>query len=549
MQLHSTCNNYADLPWNYLPLIIEPEEQTDETGKVHGRMVSRLFDFSNPNVQPHNLAMNYPFMNLPPKTLNDPMATNNECREFFRDDDNPAFIGSRIISQEKSNFLLRVEPRASLSQPGFVLIDCGIAHWNDKFWPNSTFRFSDIYHLTTSTIGQLKPTKLPTSVLTKCRDKAAQHGPAAPVPYLAQNYPDSFWALPPDPDDFWHGTAIAALVAEAQGTDLIGFELPKSLLLDWGGDRMTLMMWMMLYQAISQLSLPEPKGRILLPYGFTGGPHDGHHPAARSISVMLSKYCDVELIVPAGNHRQDRLHAKLTADRPKVIWATVPDDASHNTLELCVAKAPAKFTLRIGSGGPEITLTLEHGDYCELMLDKRLIGRVHARKAGPGLAVRVAAEPGMPSHPYWEIEIARKQPASLWILRDDPELALNHRNAEQSRFIDSDYIEQGPDGHPAMSDGESVIKRAGTASVLTTARVVPPAQGVTAVAAEVKRHGKDIVAPYCGCPGTGSDFAKRQSLGLETGQGLQVIGNGSPRLFWAEGTSIAAADYLRRPRP
>lgn len=502
-------------------------------------MVAPLYDFSDETVRDNDLSEGYPFQNLSTDVLNNPEATSNWLREAFPEKDGPFFIGSEIVSS-RQGVLALAERSVGLIESNLVVIDCGIAHWNEVFWPVSGFRFAEIFHFQTKSPNLIR---LSPKLIDTCHDLAGNHGFTAPVPVLAKQFPDSFWALPPSPDELWHGTATAALAAEAPG-NLIAIELPRSLLLDWRGDSMTLTLWLMLYQAAGQLSVgfrDSPKGKILLPFGFTGGPHDGNHPAARSISLFLDAYRDVELVLPAGNHRQDRLHARLRPERPKVIWESLPDDASVNVLDLCVTSGCATFVLRAGSGGSSLALKLQHGYFCDLTLEGKLVGHVHARKvpSGAGLAVRIALEPGVTAN-AWEIEMQNDQAADLWILRDDPELALNFKNAEQSRFFDDQYVEQGDDGYPAMSDGPSVIKRAGTASILTTAG------RAKAVAATVRRHGQDMVAEYSALPYDGKELAESWSLGAETDPGLDVVGNGSPRLFRVEGTSIAAAAFARQ---
>ncbi|MDP5309031.1 hypothetical protein [Paracoccus spongiarum] len=534
MKLSTKCGNFPYLPWNFLP-IVDDEDQVDGEGVVHGRMVATLVDFSETEA----MARGYPFLNLPAETLRDPVGTNDVLSRADRGDDTPYFIGSRIVSAERSG-LIPLATSVDLKRPSrLVLIDCGLAHWNDAFWPDGIFRFSAIYYYPEMIRCQDPPTKLDPLLAARCRAEAASGGPAAPIPILAKAFPGSVWSLPPDPDDFWHGTATAGLVA-GTSHDLVAFELPKALLLDWGGDKMTLTLWIALFQAIAGQLSPNYEGKVLLPFGFTGGPQDGDHPAARKISKILNCFPKVELILPAGNHRQDRLHARLTAAQPKVIWGIQPSDASANVLDLCVSGKEATFTLRSGSNGQSVAFTLKHGDYCELFDENEVIGRVHARQSGSQgqLVVRLALEPALTAG-IWEIEMRDKHAADLWILRDDEELALNHMDSLQSRFFDHDYSETGDNGFPKMDDGNSVIRRAGSASVLTTA------PGVTSVAATVERAGATVVARYSGLPWNGNNFAKAVSLGVETDPGLEVIGNGSPRRFLVEGTSIAAARYVK----
>lgn len=543
MTFTATCWTYPFLPWNYLPLAICDENPAGDGEGKHGRMVSALFDFSDATVQEQNLQDGYPFINLASATLSDPEATNEACKEFIHEKDEPLFIGQRIVSPERSGVLVRATPPVGLRPSGLVVIDCGIAHWNDEFWPNGNCRFKAVHQIRTMLLGLPGPTTQNQADLKLYRDLAVKDGPMAPVPNLAKAFPDSFWGLPPDPDEFWHGTATAALAAKAQNTDLIGIELPKALLLDWGGDKMTLSLWQTLFQAVALLSpasLNLPKGKILLPFGFTGGPHDGHHPAAKKISSMLAAFRDVELILPAGNHRQDRLHARLTDKKPKVVWGISPDDASANVLDLHVKEPKATFILRAGSTGAHLSLNLTPGSFCKLVLDRVTVGHVHARRLSSNeLMVRVALAPRAAAG-AWEIEMEKGQNADLWILRDDPELALNRKGAEQSRFFDDEYIETDAYGYPEMSDGNSVINRAGMASVLTTG------QRATVVAAKVMRHGTEVVADYSGLPFNRTEIGDSQLLGDETDPGPLVIGNGSPRLFRAEGTSIAAADFAAK---
>ena len=103
-----------------------------------------------------------------------------------------------------------------------------------------------------------------------------------------------------------------------------------------------------------------------MPLGFSAGPQDGTHPAAVSTDGAL-KACgrqDVQAIVPAGNHLQDRCHALLDPNNGRVVigWDLPPDDFSTNEIEIfglatmplrLQVAAPAQATLDVLLPGAE----------------------------------------------------------------------------------------------------------------------------------------------------------------------------------------------------
>ena len=153
---------------------------------------------------------------------------------------------------------------------------------------------------------------------------------------------------------------------------LFGFELPMSVLRDHDGDSLLAVLSLTIELILSATSLLDHLPLVIvLPFGFVSGPQDGSHPAITAVTHLLAQRTrKIDLVVPAGNHLQDRSVARFdpatqAAPDPvrSVVWRQPPDDFSPNTMEMIFDGAGEQRTLQITPPGEAATeITLDAGD-------------------------------------------------------------------------------------------------------------------------------------------------------------------------------------------
>ncbi len=167
----------------------------------------------------------------------------------------------------------------------------------------------------------------------------------------------------PDPDGLWHGTAIADLAAGATaGTAdevaLFGVELPRAVIADYSGGMLTATL-AAIFDAVHPMTsaFADRPLTIVMPLGFPAGPQDGSHPAAVEIDLAMARSgrTNIRLVLPAGNHLQDRCHAGLNDHgSPAVVhWDLPPDDHSINSTEI-IARRGGPVGLSVAAPGQAV---------------------------------------------------------------------------------------------------------------------------------------------------------------------------------------------------
>lgn len=452
-----------------------------------------------------------------------------------------------------------------------VVIDAGIAFWDRAFRTAAGSRFRDILFLDFDAAGggSAIGLTLGRAGIAQVCALADARGPRAAIEALSA-YGASIYGTADggadnggsgrlaDPDEAWHGTGVADLLAggaEGERVALFGVELPAAVLRDHDGDCLSAVLALTVEMVLEMTApLAHLPLVIVLPFGFVSGPQDGTHPVAQSVGDVLMGLRglrEVTLVVPAGNHRQDRCTARLSGPA-EVVWRIAPDDFSPNALEIILSKGVGGLWLA-PPGQEAIPLALEEGgialvrrgadvigavlrrpDPAGRMLLRLTLGGTGYRRAGA--AVAVAGD--------WRIGLAGEGTADLYILRDDRDRvadgAYPHRG---SVFASPSYAETGTEGSPLMDDRlDEVIRRAGTASVLAT---IP---GAVAVGAEERLgQGPARAAWYSGARADGAGWAASELVddGWPS-RGLDCAANGSALRGRMSGTSAAAALHGRR---
>lgn len=155
-----------------------------------------------------------------------------------------------------------------------------------------------------------------------------------------------------------HGAHVLSLAAGRRPGDdgdaldrirLIGVELPPALVTDtvgFGKDAYVLAAFHYIFDRADRIAKAYGVERLPLvinfSFGFTGGPHDGTDRLEAAVQAMIEARGPeiTELVMPAGNHFQARLHGVVTAKagdaegRFTIPWRVQPDDRTSNYLEV-----------------------------------------------------------------------------------------------------------------------------------------------------------------------------------------------------------------------
>lgn len=457
-----------------------------------------------------------------------------------------------------------------------VIIDIGIAFWNDRFRMGAGSRFKAMRYLDFDAylVGQNPFDGLEEADIAKlCSDADEPNGVSHVVAELGKRFPDSYFAPhgAAVPDALWHGTATADLMAglprdTPDKTALFGIELPMAVLRDADGDNLTYVLTL-LVEAALEMTLPfkDKPLLIMLPWGFSAGQQDGSHPAAKAIqkALVAGRQRDVKLLVPAGNQLQDRCCAQLAPSHSpeprQAIWHLPPDDFSQNTLEVFVSPsvpaAPSGVqAIRISPPfGANFVIAIKENHFAFIWRDGQLIGmllRGRDLASGPHLRLTFAATGWRNAGPLptpagnWTLSFARTDAVSLWVLRDDRDRMLDKALPRRASWLsDLAYKEKDALGTFNLADDlGSTVVRSGTMSVLATAPAVVAVQANELMIGQPSRQ-----AFYSGRMANGVALAVTAIVDKDLqASGITVAINGSRQQARFTGSSAAVAIHARR---
>lgn len=452
-------------------------------------------------------------------------------------------------------------------QHAVVIVDAGIAFWNQRFRGIAGPRFLGMRYLDFDLPNLGQAGGLTANDIEILCKEADLWGNAHVMQKLGTAYPNSIFGATAnlDTDALWHGTAVADLAAgadagTADAVALFGLELPRAVIADYSGEILTNMLAMILPAAIQMTAgFANVPLTIVMPLGFPAGPQDGSHPAAISISNTLAAAArqNVRVVLPAGNHLQDRCRARLTGDiAPSLVhWDLPPDDYSTNQIE-AFGTAGVPVSLQIappGQGASSVAMptpqsyryALRNGERVGILMrfaDTATRSRTRLALWHTGFGAAGGATP----HGRWTLACDGPDVVDIWLLRDDRDpVADRSRPRKPSSLWHPAYQTRDAVGaRPLTDDAKSAVRRSGTMSVLATA--LHPA--VIAVQAnESLGQGPSVQATYSGRRDNGAavlDTALVDDGWL--GKGAAVAANGGPRRMRMSGTSAAVGLYARQ---
>jgi hypothetical protein len=422
--------------------------------------------------------------------------------------------------------------RSDLSVLG--LIDTGIAYWNpDLLRPDGSSRLESLSFIEYGPLtGRLPgPTSntLASEELNQLLKKS--QGPEGDRPlrrHFAARFPASVYAPfrggpPAQPHAaFAHGTAMLDLLlrdpddTRANGeVAVLGLELPANVLADASGAAL---------ESVAELAVDtlarkmrdlgndakqQVAGTILLPYAFVGGPHDGDRASLQGLKRLVTQYAGLgvklAIVVPMGNHLDDRIHARLQRvgdDHPFLEWRILPDDHSANSVDLLYYGQTMVVELTAPDGSC-VTFDGTTERIVTLKQDGRTIGAIRTEPKGNWMRTRISLGPTarrdekLPTAQagVWRLTMVQGDALNAWILRDDVTMASRALPPFRQSFFEDDAYARVDSAPNPVTDDDAVaataIRRQGTVSLLATAAGLDDhGVGIEAVGAEWSRDGQ-----------------------------------------------------------
>jgi hypothetical protein len=299
-----------------------------------------------------------------------------------------------------------------------------------------------------------------------------------------------------------HGTHVADLAAGALPGMLDGVEIlvaclpPRALRdtsgADWAGDLVMALHWVVRRAAsLSAACKAGPRPLVInLSLGTSAGPKDGTSLPERALVQALSAYeaatgGPARACLAFGNDHRTQQVARLApavGAVAEVGWQVPPDDRA-GARALVMASGPVRLALVPPGGGADTPVDVPPGTSVEVRQAGRVVARIAARAAGPGLDVafdldlhptrRDAPGPLSPAG-RWRIRVGRAEVASdadvfVQVHRGDtpPGQRLYGR---QSHLVHPDCAAFDPETRDWSHPGAGPVIRSGTHSALATAQ-------------------------------------------------------------------------------
>lgn len=136
---------------------------------------------------------------------------------------------------------------------------------------------------------------------------------------------------------------------------LLAVKLPRASVRDTSGAFLEFYLLQGVRHILSRARMIHADAKVVIvsSYGFHGGPHDGASQIERVLDAEIAAaQNDVEIVLPSGNGRLARSHARRRFDRiPEQVldWRLPPDDRTPSVMEIWLRPDP---------GGPDPVLEL-----------------------------------------------------------------------------------------------------------------------------------------------------------------------------------------------
>lgn len=516
-----------------------------------------------------------------------------------------------LIEREPDAMAPQTYPEGSVVM---AVIDSGIAFANGRFCtppegdiPVPKSRFSHLLLPTgTGAFRVLGKTAISEMMAAGLNMATGQFHEANVYSKTARGRPDGQQMIRPLSLPAAHGTQVADLLAGAEMAEavetrpMIGVDLPASAIVDTSGSIAAAYIPALIDEIIALSGkMVDPDGNPLplvinVSLGFTAGPCDGTHPIERAVfdavQAALTVGREVHVTLPAGNHAQSQLHARLKPedwDNKGLTSLTLrlqSDDATPNFTEIWLPEQPLNtlfdsaretalaITLRLPDGRiaaldevPRYEETWElwdgnaHIASAYYLLHVRSDGTVRPRlilALRPTTAFSASTyrtQPGDYALLLEDLDGTRPE-TNIRVQRDDNIVGYRPRG-RQARLFEAGYIERDPTGRPLRYDaGNSRITRSETLSAMATFDPEMPLEGERIVFDNIHVVAADTLGPkgrdraiYTGQRTRDNPVRKGELVG-EGGSYVGALASGtkSTSVFAMTGTSAAAPIFGRR---
>ncbi len=249
----------------------------------------------------------------------------------------------------------------------------------------------------------------------------------------------------------------------ASRCDLVAVQLDWSNVADTSGGSMNVSIMDALMYILSRCA-PTARLVVNISWGTLAGPHNGTSLLERGMDELIRlKPGQLQIVLPAGNGYQGRLHANATLCKGQTMhldWKVLPDDSTQSFLELWLPDDAKGITVSVRPPGGHAVLSCLRVGESRMLTDERgnaiaamIFPTTVATGTGATCAL-LALAPTFSLHPLavtspcgvWHVEITNcgdaAVPVDAYVERDD--VALGQRTgARQSYFQDGLYDTSG----------------------------------------------------------------------------------------------------------
>lgn len=381
-----------------------------------------------------------------------------------------------------------------------------------------------------------------------------------------------------------HGAHVADLACRGLAAPPAGLrpvvvvQLPPATVADTSGASLAPQAINALHYILQQADLLAGQGGAVLPvvanlsYGQIAGPHDGRGMLEAAVDGLVASCAgSLSVVLPAGNNRQSRCHARFSLQPGRhrwLRWRVQPDDRSESLLELYLPPGSAGLSFVVETPDGTLTTVSQAAPKQDLLSGGQVVGHANFSAAPvPGaralmqLQIAPTADPdgllALAPAGLWRVKI--DNPANggpvrrihAWIQRDDT--APGHApRGRQSYFDDPDYARHDRQGRLIDADDHvltaaSVVRRDGTFNAIATGRrsiVVGGFRRSDGKPALYSGSGP-VLPPRRGAPIADGPEALLPSDDAASHRGVLAAGTRSGSCVAMSGTSVAAPQAAR----
>lgn len=285
---------------------------------------------------------------------------------------------------------------------------------------------------------------------------------------------------------------------DASKCDVVAVQLDWNTILDSSGGSMNVHLVDGLMYILSHCGL-NAKLAVNVSWGTFAGPHDGTSVLEAAMDQLIDlKAGNLQIIIPAGNHYQNRAHTNVSLSKNESSTQHLlipPDDFTQNFLEIWIPANAEGITVQITPPGCDALPKLEWGQsgswndsngkpLCALIYPKAVATGTNGTCALVAISPTASFKKTKPTAlcGVWKIELTNTHESTVtidaFVERDDL-VSGSHTGARQSHFEDKDYDTSGNPGsfvdHP---DNPTPIRRSGSFNSIATGKKTVSVGGI-----------------------------------------------------------------------